>query len=134
MLKTRRVKQLPKIFCKMPSLKFSIKLDHILWMITNLIAFSIFLPTSGYARRFDRILKQGIKIQKNGKPSHCAIICGQVTGKWQTMLPKEVFIFFGRENHFLFFECPKGGFFVKDLPNNCCKIGPNQFYKILGHI
>ena len=50
------------------------------------------------------------------------------------MLPKEVFIFFGRKNHFPFFECPKGGFFVKDLPNNGCKIGPNQFYKILGHI
>ena len=36
--------------------------------------------------------------------------------------------------HFPFFECPKGGFFVKNLPNNCCKIGPNHFYKILGHI
>ena len=54
--------------------------------------------------------------------------------EWKTMLPKEVFIFFGRKNHFPFFECPKGGFFVKDLPNNCCKIGPNQFSKILGHI
>ena len=25
-------------------------------------------------------------------------------------------------------------FFVKDLPYICCKIGPNQFYKILAHI
>ena len=54
--------------------------------------------------------------------------------EWQTMLPKENFIFFEQKNHFPFFECPKGGFFVKELPNNCCKIGPNQFSKILGHI
>ena len=52
--------------------------------------------------------------------------------EWQTMFPKEVFIFFGQKNHFPFFECPKGGFLVKDLPNNCCKIGPNHFSKILG--
>ena len=49
--------------------------------------------------------------------------------EWQTMFPKEVFIFFGRKNHFPFFECPKGGFFVNDLPNNCCKIGPIIFLK-----
>ena len=54
--------------------------------------------------------------------------------EWQTMLPKEVFIFVGRKNHFPIFECPKGGFFVKELPNNCCKIGPNHFSKILGHV
>ena len=54
--------------------------------------------------------------------------------EWQTMLPNEVFIFFARKIHFSFSECPKGGFFVKELPNNCCKIGPNKFYKILGHI
>ena len=52
--------------------------------------------------------------------------------EWQTMFPKEVFIFFGQKNHFPFFECPKGSFLVKDLPNNCCKIGPNHFSKILG--
>ena len=52
----------------------------------------------------------------------------------QTMFPKEVSIFFGRKIHFPFFECPKGGFFVKELPNNWCKIGPNHFSKILGHI
>ena len=50
------------------------------------------------------------------------------------MLPKEVFFFIGRNNHFPFFEWPKGDFFVKDLPNNCCKIGPNHFSKILGHV
>ena len=27
--------------------------------------------------------------------------------EWQTMLPKEVFIFFGQKIHFPFFECPK---------------------------
>ena len=54
--------------------------------------------------------------------------------KWQTMLPKEVFIFFARKIHFSFFECPKRGFFVKDLPNICCKILLNQFSKILRHI
>ena len=50
------------------------------------------------------------------------------------MLPKGVFIFFARKIHFSFSECPKGGLFVKELPNNCCKNGPSQFYKILGHI
>ena len=49
--------------------------------------------------------------------------------EWQTMLPKEVVTFFGRKNHFPFFECPKGGFFVNDLPNICCKIVPNKFSK-----
>ena len=39
-----------------------------------------------------------------------------------------------KKSHFPFFECPKWGFFVKDLPNNYCKIGPNHFSKILGHI
>ena len=63
--------------------------------------------------------------------SYCAQGC---ILEWQTMLPKEVFFFFGRKNHFPFFECLKGGFFVKDLPNNCCKIRPNHFSKILGHI
>ena len=43
--------------------------------------------------------------------SYCAQVC---ICEWQTMLPKEVFFFFGRKNHFPFFECPKGGFFVKD--------------------
>ena len=66
--------------------------------------------------------------------SNDLILCTRVHIGLQTMLPKEVFIFFGRKNHFPFFECLKGGFFVKDLPNNCCKIGPNIFSKILGHI
>ena len=63
--------------------------------------------------------------------SYCAQGC---ILEWQTMLPKEVFIFFGRKIHFQFFRVPKMSFFVKDLPYICCKIGPNQFYKILGHI
>ena len=50
------------------------------------------------------------------------------------MLPKGVFTFIAQKSHFPFFECPKRGFFVKDLPNNSCKIGPNHFSKILGHI
>ena len=66
--------------------------------------------------------------------SNDLILCTRVILEWQTMLPKEVVTFFGRKNHFPFFECPKGGFFVKDLPNNCCKIGPNHFSKILGRI
>ena len=37
------MKQLSKIFRKMASLRFSLKLDHLSWMITNLIAFPIFL-------------------------------------------------------------------------------------------
>ena len=55
--------------------------------------------------------------------SYCAQGC---ILEWQTMLPKEVFIFFRRKNHFSFSECPKGGFFVKELPNNCYKIGHGQ--------
>ena len=39
--------------------------------------------------------------------SYCAQGC---ILEWQTMLPKEVFIFVGRKNHFPFFECPKRGF------------------------
>ena len=42
-----------------------------------------------------------------------------------------VLIFFARKIHFLFFECLKWGFFLKDLPYICCKIVPNQFSKIL---
>ena len=58
--------------------------------------------------------------------SYCAQGCIQ---EFQTMFTKEVFIFFARKIHFSFSECPKGGFFMKELPNDCCKIGPNQFYK-----
>ena len=57
--------------------------------------------------------------------SYCAQGC---ILEWQTTLPKEVFIFVGRKNHFPFFECPKGGFFVKELPNNCCKIGKKNIF------
>ena len=35
---------------------------------------------------------------------------------------------------FHFPSAQKEVFFVKELPNNYCKIGTNQFYKILGHI
>ena len=42
--------------------------------------------------------------------SYCAQGC---ILEWQTMLPKEVFIFFGRKDHFSFSECPKGGFFCE---------------------
>ena len=58
--------------------------------------------------------------------SYCAQGC---ILEWQTMLPKQVFIFFGRKNHFSFSECPKGGFFVKELPNNCCKMDQIIFLK-----
>ena len=54
--------------------------------------------------------------------------------EWKTMFPKEFFIFFEQKNHFPFFRGPKMSFFVKDLPYICCKIVPNQFSKIVGHI
>ena len=63
--------------------------------------------------------------------SYCAQGC---ILEWQTMLPKEVFIFFGRKINFPFFECPKWVFFVKDQPYICCKMGPGHFYNILGHV
>ena len=58
--------------------------------------------------------------------SYCAQGC---ILEWQTMLPKEVFIFFGRKNHFPFFEFPKGGIFVKDLPKNVAKLDQINFIK-----
>ena len=62
------------------------------------------------------------------------IFCTRVHLGIPNKLPKGVFIFLARKIHFPFFECPKWGFFVKDLPYICCKIGPYQFSKILGHI
>ena len=49
-------------------------------------------------------------------------------------IDKGIFYILCTKNHFPFFECPKWGFFEKNLPNNCCKIGPHHFYKKLGHI
>ena len=77
-----------------------------------------------------------IEIQKNKRPSHCVTNCElpfrKITNmEWQTMLPKKVFIFL-HEKIIFHFPSAQNGFFVKDLPNNCCKIGPNQLYKILG--
>ena len=43
-------------------------------------------------------------------------------------------LFLCTKNHFSIFGVPIIGFFVKDLANSCCKIGPNHFSKILGHI
>ena len=66
--------------------------------------------------------------------SNDLIFCTGCILQWQTMLPKGVFTFIAQKSQFPFFECPKWGFFVKALPNNSCKIGPNHFSKILGHI
>ena len=66
------------------------------------------------------------------RPKKMKISLGNIV--WNTKMPKGFFIFFARKIHFPFSGCPKGGFFVKELPNNCCKNGPNQFHKILGHI
>ena len=62
--------------------------------------------------------------------SYCAQGC---ILEWQTMLPKEVFIFFGRKINFPFLV-PKMSFFVKELPYICCKIGPIKFCNIPGHM
>ena len=62
--------------------------------------------------------------------SYCAQGC---ILEFQTMLPKGVFIFFARKTHFPFLV-PEMSFFCEGLPYICCKIGPNQFSKILGHI
>ena len=58
--------------------------------------------------------------------SYCAQGC---ILEFRTMLPKRVFIFFARKIHFPFSECPKGGFFVKELPNNCSKMEQINFIK-----
>ena len=44
------------------------------------------------------------------------------------------FHFLCSKESFSIFRAPKRGFFVKDLPNVCCKIGPTQFSKIPGHV
>ena len=130
------------------------------------------------------------KNQKIGKPSHCVIICGQVSRKNNKLLIRKLFkkcVFknelscvkihgfkakwsilwthswhsllkwshivhkgaswnskqcclrefsFSLHGNFIFHfpSAQKEVFFVKELPNNCCKNGPNQFYKIPGHI
>ena len=66
--------------------------------------------------------------------SNDLILCTRVHLGIPNNVAEGSFHFLCTENSFLFSECPKGGFFVKELPNNCCKNGPNQFYKILGHI
>ena len=63
--------------------------------------------------------------------SNDLILCTRVHLGIPNNVNKGSFHFLCTEIHFPFSECPKWVFFVKDLPNNCCKNGPNQFYKIL---
>ena len=66
--------------------------------------------------------------------SNDLILCTRVHLGIPKMLPKGVFIFFGRKTNFSFSKCPAWVFSVKDLPYICCKMGPDHFYNILGHI
>ena len=58
--------------------------------------------------------------------SYCAQWC---ILEWQTILPKEVFIFFGRKNHFPFFECPKGVFLLRTYQIIVAKMDQINFLK-----
>ena len=66
--------------------------------------------------------------------SNDLILCTRLHLGIPNNVPKEVFIFFARKIHFPFFRVPEMSFYLKDLPYICCKFGPNQFSKILGHI
>ena len=62
--------------------------------------------------------------------SNDLILCTSVHIGMANNVAKGSFHFRWTKKQFSIFECPKGGFFVKDLPNICCKIVPNQFSKI----
>jgi hypothetical protein len=66
--------------------------------------------------------------------SNDPICCRRVHVGMTKNVAKESFHFLCTKKTFSFFRVAKMSFFVKDLPNICCKIGPNHFYKILVHI
>ena len=66
--------------------------------------------------------------------SNDLILCTRVHLGIPNNVAEGSFHFLCMENSFFIFRVPKRRFFVKDLPNNCCKIRPNLFSKILGHI
>ena len=66
--------------------------------------------------------------------SNDLILCTRVhIGMGNNVAPGS-FHFRWMKKPFSIFRVPQRRFFVKDLPNNCCKIGPNHFSKILAHI
>ena len=66
--------------------------------------------------------------------SNDLILCTRVHLGISNNVAYGTFHFLFTENTFSIFRVPEMSFFVKDLPYICCKIGPNLFYKILGHI
>ena len=133
---------------------------------------------------FWNLHKKFKKIKKNGKPSHCVIICDLVSrknkklgmgkifkksvlrnelscmkipgfqGKWPMVWPhswyslfkwyhivhkgaywngkqffKREFSFSLHKKSFSIFWVPKIGFFMKILPNHCCKMAPHYLKK-----
>ena len=67
--------------------------------------------------------------------SNYLVLCTRVHIGMENNVAKGSFHFLWTKKSFSIFRVPKMRFFcVKDLRNNCCEIGPNPFYKILGHI
>ena len=66
--------------------------------------------------------------------SNDLVLCTRVHIGMENNVDLGSFHFHCTKEPFSLFQVPEMSFFVKDLPYICCKIGPNQFYKILGHI
>ena len=67
--------------------------------------------------------------------SNDLILCTRVHIGMANNVAKGSIHFRWTKKPFSIFRVPEMSlFFVKDLPYICCKIGPNQFSKILGHI
>ena len=66
--------------------------------------------------------------------SNDLILCTRVHLGIPNNVASGSFHFLCTENSFSIFQVPEMSFCVKDLPYICCKIGPNQFSKLLGHI
>ena len=66
--------------------------------------------------------------------SNDLILCTRVHIGMANNVAQGSFHFRWTKNPFSIFQVSEISFFVKDLPNICCKIVPNQFSKILGHI
>jgi hypothetical protein len=49
--------------------------------------------------------------------------------EWQTILLKEVFIFFARKSHFLFSKCHKSMFLWRSYQNSIWKLDQNNLQK-----
>ena len=66
--------------------------------------------------------------------SNDLILCTRVHIGMANNVAQGSFHFGWTKKPFSIFRVPERRFFVKELPNNCRKIGPNHFSKIPGHV